>query len=338
MGNKNMHAAKRNKNDEFYTQIGDIERELINYREQFKDKVVYLNCDNPMYENLEGDMEIHKDGSHFWNFFYLQFELLGLKKLIATHYDAEKPTYKLEYTGGGIKNVVKTDLKQNGDFRSDESIEILEEADIVCTNPPFSLFREYVAQLIEYEKEFLIIGNFNAVTYKEVFPLIKDNKIWLGYNSPKEFVQPDGSIKKVFTHWFTNMDVSKRHEDIFLYKDYKGNEDAYPKYDNYDAIEVSRIKHIPRDYEGVMGVPITFLKRYNPNQFEMLGMAHGLMGQEIGVSSNLTEEQCKEYYKKNKAFRKGFVCYTDKNNNLKVPYMRVLIKNKNPEIKEDTED
>ena len=319
MGNRDMHRAKKNKNDEFYTQINDIEKEVLKYKDQFKDKVVYLNCDDPMYKNIDGEMEIHKDGSHFWNFFYLQFERLGLKKLISTHYSEEDPTYKLEYTGGGIENVVKTNLKQNGDFRSDESIECLKEADIVCTNPPFSLFREYVAQLIEYNKKFLIMGNNNAITYKEIFPLIKENKMWLGYHANKtvEFKLPNhyekwnridedttkyGKVPAI--SWFTNMDLEKRHEDILLYKDYYGSEENYPKYDNYDAIEVNKVKDIPRDYEGVMDVPITFLTKYNPKQFQIIKFRKGEDNKDLSING-------------------------------RTPYFRILIKNKNPKLKKE---
>lgn len=268
MGNKNLRKAKKEKNDEFYTQITDIEKELKHYKEQFKDKIIFCNCDDPEYSN-------------FWRYFQLNFNHLGLKKLISTHYDDEKSTYKLEYDG---KEKVTTQLKQNGDFRSPEAIEILKEADIVVTNPPFSLFREYMAQLMEYEKDFLIIGNMNAITYKEVFPLLKDNKVWLGYNSGAfKFEVPDSYNKKNIEigedgkkyaklgniTWFTNLDVKKRHEKLILYKTY--NPEEYPKYDNYDAIEVNRVANIPMDYDGVMGVPITFMDKYNPEQFEILG-------------------------------------------------------------------
>jgi hypothetical protein len=266
MPNKNLHAAKINKNDEFYTQISDIEKELGHYKNYFKDKVVFCNCDDPRE-------------SHFWKYFSLNFEFLGLKKLIATHFDPHEPTYKLEIVrdinnDGKINNLdtVKTSLTQSGDFRSPECIEILKEADVVVTNPPFSLFREYIAQLVEYDKKFLIIGNMNAITYKETFGLIKNNKIWLGYCSPQNFLQPDGTMKLSLTRWFTNLDVRKRHEDIILYKHYTSEE--YPKYDNYDAINVNKVKEIPMDYGGVMGVPITFLDKYNPDQFEILGIAN----------------------------------------------------------------
>lgn len=252
MANKNLTNAKKQKNDEFYTMLTDIEKELKHYKEQFKDKIVYCNCDDP-------------EESEFWKFFELNFEEYGLKKLISTHYDAEKPTYKLELQvdrdGDGkitSKDIVKTPLKQNGDFRSEESIELLKEADIVVTNPPWSLFREYVVQLMEYKKKFLIIGNKNAVTYKEIFPLIKDNKIWLGYKTISEFKIPGSSISKKVTglsRWFTNLPNKKAADPIELIEKYDPKK--YPKYDNYDAINVNRVVDIPFDYDGVMGVPIT---------------------------------------------------------------------------------
>ena len=251
--NSNLHNAKKAKNDEFYTQLTDIEKELKHYKPHFEGKTVFLNCDDP-------------ESSNFWEYFKLNFEHLKLKKLIATHYDATQPTYKLEMTREGV---VKTPLIGNGDFRNAECIELLKESDIVVTNPPFSLFREYVAQLIEYDKKFLIIGNVNAITYKEIFPLIKDNKLWLGY-SPRnmEFVLPDGSISNVNSVWFTNLDISKRHQDLILYRKY--DPVKYPKYDNYDAINVDKVNDIPEDYYGEMGVPITFLDKYNPEQFEII--------------------------------------------------------------------
>ena len=259
--NKNLHQAKTAKNDEFYTQLTDIEKELSHYRAHFKDKIILCNCDDPTW-------------SEFWRYFHLNFEFFGLKKLISTHYSATERTYKLEYTGGDDTNIedgIKTDLLQNGDFRSDECIEILKQADIVVTNPPFSLFREYVAQLIDYDKKFICIGSQNAITYKEFFPLLKDNKVWLGHTSPKEFLQPDDSIKKFGNiSWFTNLDISKRHEKLILWKNYTPEE--YPKYDNYDAINVDRVADIPVDYDGVMGVPITFLDKFCPEQFEILGI------------------------------------------------------------------
>jgi hypothetical protein len=265
--NKNLRKANKAKNDDFYTQLTDIEKELGHYREYFKGKVIFCNCDDP-------------EESHFWKFFSLGFEFLGLKKLISTHYETDKPSYKLEITadinGDGKINrfdTTKTPLKQNGDFRSPECIEILKEADIVITNPPFSLFREYVAQLVEYDKKFIIIGNQNAITYKEIFKLIKENKIWLGHTYPKTFIKPDESTQTFGNiSWFTNLEIKKRHEDLIIYKKYYGSEAEYPKYDNYDAINVDKTKDIPCDYDGFMGVPITFLDKYNPEQFELLGI------------------------------------------------------------------
>lgn len=266
-----MIKAKKVKNDEFYTLLSDIEEELKNYKDQFKGKIVFCNCDDPEYSN-------------FWKYFYLNFKHLELKELVATHYDEEKSTYKLEYNGEKIK---KTKLKQNGDFRSPESVELLKEADIVCTNPPFSKLREFILQLYKHNKKYLIIGNINAVTYKEIFPLIKDNKIWLGYKTgsfefkvPMKFNRKNTYIKNGQKYakfgnicWFTNLDTSKRHEELILYKEY--NEKDYPKYDNYDAINVDRVKDIPKDYYKPMGVPITFINKYNPNQFKILGITSG---------------------------------------------------------------
>lgn len=259
--NSNLHKAKDAKNDEFYTQLTDVSKEMMHYKEHFKDKIVFCNCDDPTW-------------SAFWKYFHLNFAELGLKKLISTHYDREGIAYKMEYTGGDDNNIeigVKTSLEGNGDFRNKECIDILDKADIVVTNPPFSLFREFVAMLMEHDKKFLIIGSQNAITYKEFFPLLKDNKVWLGCNSVKEFIQPDGSIKKFGNIcWFTNLDVAKRHEKLILWKTY--NPEEYPKYDNYNAIEVSKVSEMPVDYDGVMGVPITFLDKYNPEQFEIIGL------------------------------------------------------------------
>jgi hypothetical protein len=215
----------------------------------------------------------------FWKYFWLNFEFLGLKKLTSTHYDSNNPTYKLETVDGKI--ITRTELQQNGDFRSPECIEILKESDMVITNPPFSLFREFVSQLMEYEKEFIIIGPMNAITYKEIFKLIKDNKMWLGYTHPKEFVTEENkhtlwenygknaiTVKFGNINWFTNLEISKRHEELILYKHYTPEE--YPHYDNYDAININRVADIPIDYSGVMGVPITLLDKYNPEQFEII--------------------------------------------------------------------
>ncbi|MDD4847759.1 MAG: adenine-specific methyltransferase EcoRI family protein [Bacteroidales bacterium] len=311
-GNKNLHDANRAKKDEFYTQLGDIANEMRHYKEHFRDKTILCNCDDP-YE------------SNFFKYFALNFNALGLKKLIATCYagspiadkqlsifDDEKKTSEQSKTrvphkiiitevhdlnnDGAVdlldveillkddKNVL-TRLEGNGDFRSAECVELLNEADIVVTNPPFSLFREYVAQLIQYEKKFLIIGSQNAITYKEIFKLIKENKIWLGFGFqagnaffaiPKYennyadgvYNAETGLVKFRNCHWFTNLDHSKRHEDLDLFKRYTPEE--YPKYDNYDAINVDKTADIPMNYTGVMGVPITFLDKYNPEQFEIL--------------------------------------------------------------------
>lgn len=261
MANANLHKAKDAKNDEFYTQLTDVAKELMHYKSHFKGKVVFCNCDDPTW-------------SAFWKYFHLNFAELGLKKLISTHYDREEVTYKMEYTGGNDNDTefgVKTPLEGNGDFRNKECIDLMDESDIVVTNPPFSLFREYVAVLMEYQKKFIIIGNKNAITYKEFFPLLKNNAVWIGCTNAKEFLQPDGSIKKFGNiGWFTNLDINKRHEKLILWKNYTPEE--YPKYDNYDAINVNKVSEIPCDYDGVMGVPITFLDKYNPEQFEIVGM------------------------------------------------------------------
>ena len=284
MKNENLHKAKVAKNDEFYTRLQDIENELRHYRNHFKGKVVYCNCDDARESN-------------FFKYFSLSFEFLGLKKLIATGYKENGKGVALVYEGdkNGNRNVDDeeinvTELNGNGDFRSEECIEFLKEADIVVTNPPFSLFREYVAQLMQYGKKFLIIGNGNAVTYKEIFPYIKDNKMWIGASKgmggkAMEFVVDEkfydatkGTVNKIengkcyvgvmMCCWFTNLEHSKRNEELILYKHYNPTE--YPKYDNYDAIEVSKVAEIPMDYEGVMGVPISFLDKYCPNQFRIL--------------------------------------------------------------------
>ena len=286
-GNTSLHKAAQAKNDEFYTQLTDIEKELSHYKEHFQDKVVFCNCDDPEYSN-------------FWKYFQLNFYHLGLKKLVSTHYETDKPSYKMEIVRQekgaqmGIPEYVKTPLKENGDFRSEECIEILKSADIVVTNPPFSLFREYLAQLIEYDKKFIIIGNKNCVTYKEVFPLIKENRIWIGYRNINEdmwLLVPDTiecekivdgkRLKHIMACWLTNLDISKRHEELFLYKNYTPEE--YPTYDNYDAINVNKVQDIPCDYFGVMGVPITFMDKYNPEQFEIIKFRKGTDDKDLMV-------------------------------------------------------
>lgn len=264
--NNNLHQAKKAKNDEFYTMLSDIEKEMVHYKDFFKDKVVYCNCDDARESN-------------FFKYFSMNFEYLGLKKLITTGYKADGKGVVLIYEGdkNGNRKVDEDEIKVaelngNGDFRSEECIKYLKEADVVVTNPPFSLFREYVAQLMEYNKKFIIIGNKNAITYKEIFPLIKDNKLWLGVCVPADFIQPDDAEKKSLaglTRWFTNIEHEKRNNPLDLVKKYKA--ENYPKYDNYDAIEVSKVENIPEDYDGVMGVPITFLDKYCPTQFQIVG-------------------------------------------------------------------
>lgn len=294
----NLRAARRNKNDEFYTRLEDVSDELHHYRHHFKDKVVYCNCDDPYV-------------SAFFEYFSKNFEMLGLKKLVTTCYRSQRPdlfteqssdqAVMLVYEGGAAQSMPTADdigvtpLEGDGDFRSEECIKLLQEADIIVTNPPFSLFREYIAQLIEFEKKFLIIGNMNAISYKEVFPLIKSNQVWLGYKSTSRdmyfhinpehaeqlvatkkegsaWVRIDGEVygRLASAIWFTNLDHDKRHRPMDLYKLY--SPDEFPAYDNYDAIEVSRVAEIPEDWDGIMGVPITFLDRYCPDQFEIVGI------------------------------------------------------------------
>jgi len=288
--NRSLQKAKNTKNDEFYTCFDDIQAELNHYKDQLKDKVIYCNCDDPAE-------------SAFTDFFKLNFDYFGIKKLICTRYQkselflftdpVRRSGYKLEITAKNKadKRPVKIDLKGDGDFRSPECIELLKEADIIITNPPFSLFREYVAQLIQYNKKFLIIGNDNCRTYKEIFKLIKENKIWCGYNKVKKFKQPDGTIKEYGNvGWYTNLHGKKRHEELILYATYKGNERKYPKYDNYDAIEVSKVNEIPKDYNGVMGVPISFLDKYNPEQFEIIGLIAGNIRGLAGIPSKIKKD------------------------------------------------
>ena len=309
----NLHKAKLNKKDEFYTQLSDIENELKHYKEHFKNKVVLCNCDDPRISN-------------FFHYFSYNFEHLGLKKLIAICYknqerdlfsrnDSEKAIY-LEYLGDKNNNRIPDPeeigikhLKGDGDFRSEECIALLKQADIVVTNPPFSLFREYVSQLVEYNKKFVIVGHQNAITYKEIFKLIKENKLWLGYGfkgGAAHFISnyqdyatagnhKEGMVRVSGVNWFTNLDIIKRHEDLILYKNY--NKAEYPKYDNYDAIEVSKTKEIPGDYKGAMGVPITFMDKYNPEQFEIIKFRKGDDDKDLSING-------------------------------KHPYFRILIKNK----------
>ena len=306
--NTSLHNAKRVKNDEFYTRFEDIEAEVMKYRKQFRDKVVYLPCDDPAEKKSE-----------FWSFFVANFESFGLKKLIATHYEENGQAYKIWIDRDNDLNhdgwiddgdAIQEDLTGNGDFRSPECIEILKECDIVCTNPPFSLFREFVNVIMTHGKQCLIIGNQNAFTYAEIFELIKNNRLWTGYNMVKEFNQPDGSIKKFGNVcWFTNMKTSKRDEEQALTKTY--NPIDYPTYENYNAIEVGKVVNIPKDYDGVMGVPITFIDKYNPNQFIIIGHTHS--------SDNSPEVE--EIRTDSNHRHGGFI-------NGKEKYMRILIRRK----------
>jgi modification methylase ecoRI len=309
-GNKSLHAANRAKNDEFYTELADIDKELRHYKHHFKNKTVYCNCDDPRVSN-------------FFHYFSHNFETLGLKKLMATCYksqaadlfsqnDSEQAVY-LIYEGDkngnrvpDLSEIQVLPLQGDGDFRSEECIALLKQADIVVTNPPFSLFREYVAQLVEYGKKFLIIGNKNAITYKEIFPLIKDDKMWLGvtpmgtdmlFGVPEHYAETlvqtkksgssyriiDGEVKaRAQACWFTNLDHDKRHEELILYKRYTSEE--YPHYDNYDAVDVSKVAEIPCDFDGAMGVPITFLDKYNPEQFEIIKFRKGNDEQDLSIN------------------------------------------------------
>lgn len=368
MANKNLNAAKTAKKDEFYTEMTDIERELQHYWQHFRGKVVFCNCDDP-YE------------SYFFKYFALHFNHLGLKKLICTCYNGspvqgnelvidfgdfsdepKKVAFKVVITevkdlnGDGAvdlsdvryllqndKNVIS--ILKTGDFRDPECIELLKEADIVVTNPPFSLFREYIAQLMEYGKKFLIIGNVNAITYKEVFPLIKNNQLWFGpsissgdrkFYVPENYplnasgcgVDKDGRrfIRVKGVRWFTNLDHKKRHEEIDLVRHYTAEE--YPTYENYKAIEVSKTSDIPLDYPGTMGVPITFLDKYNPDQFEIIGQTQGDSGRELGLAP-----YPRELKKLNPSLRDGQLYYM-KNGYPEKPYARILIRNKHPKINE----
>jgi hypothetical protein len=326
--NKLLQKAKKSKNDEFYTQLCDIESELRHYKSHFKDKIVYCNCDDPRISN-------------FFKYFANNFEELKIKKLLTSCYREQRGDlfgernqdsgFFFEYT-----NTSKEKNKLNppeikifngdGDFRSSESIELLKKSDIVVTNPPFSLFREYVEQLVKYDKKFLIIGNVNAITYKEIFKLIKENKAWLGINLgrgvsgfivPEHYelygtearIDEDGNrvVSPNNCLWLTNLDTFKRHEDIILTKKYFGNEHEYPKYDNYDGINVNRTEDIPLDYDGVMGVPITFLHKFNPDQFELIKFRKGDDEKDLSING-------------------------------KCPYFRILIRNKRVQIQSNSEN
>ena len=344
--NSNLHKAKDAKKDEFYTQLSDIENELRHYKEHFKGKIILCNCDDPRVSN-------------FFHYFAYNFEQLGLKRLITTCYknqnpdlftlnESEKAVYLIYDWDRNWNKIPDIDeiwiheLKWDWDFRSQECIELLKQADIVVTNPPFSLFREYFAQLIKYDKKFLILSNMNAITYKEVFPLIKENRIWIWYwfNMSMIYKTPYPNIKesnrkfvirKWFNPdewyltvpaicWFTNLDIKKRHEDLIMYKKY--NTDNYPKYDNYDAINIDKVSDIPCDYSWTMWVPITFLDKYNPEQFEIVGMAHGDAWVELGL-----KPYPRELKKLNKWMRDGDLYYMVNGMPI-LPYRRILIRRK----------
>lgn len=342
--NRNLQKAKDSKKDEFYTQLSDIERELKHYKKHFKGKVVYCNCDDPRVSN-------------FFHYFSYNFEKLGLKKLITTCYKnqdmdlfsqntSEQAVY-LEYEGdknGNFqpdpKEIEIKQLEGDGDFRSEESIELLRQADIIVTNPPFSLFREYVSQLIEYDKKFVIVGHQNAIKYKEIFPLIRDNKMWLGFGfkgGATHFInkhyedyataadRKEGMIRVSGVHWFTNLDINKRHEDLILYRHYTPEE--YPKYENFDAINVDKTKDIPMDYDGMMGVPITFMDKYNPDQFEIIGVGIANSGLAIGVQPYKPEH--KKYRKEiQKRGAADGDLYMIVEGEVTVPYTRIIIRKK----------
>ncbi len=382
--NKNLAKAFTAKNDEYYTRLVDIENELNHYKEQFKGKVVFCNCDDPFESN-------------FFKYFAMNFNHLGLKKLIATCYAGspiigeqlslfevntikiklpnKNQPYKIEITevkdenGDGAvgladveyllknKKNTLTLLKGDGDFRSKECIKLLEESDIIVTNPPFSLFNEYIALLVEYNKKFLILGNPNSIHYKNIFPLVQDNKVWIGYKtmgSDMYFIIPEKYKEELIKNnkegsgyktidgevygrsraiWFTNLDVSKRHETMILYKKY--DEKKYCKYENYDAIEISSVSDIPIDYYGKMGVPDNFLEFYNPSQFKIIGYGRGDFIPEIG---NVPEKFLEDYHK---IGGKGHVtkgmktlCFYNKEGMPKFPYSRIIVQ----KIKEGEEN
>lgn len=382
MANASLIKANKVKNDEFYTQLVDIENELRHYKDQLAGKVVFCNCDDPFESN-------------FFKYFAMNFNQLSLKKLIATCYDPSpiantqislfgddvpvkhkgmkkfaNHAYKIELDHvtdvdgsgsigisdveamlkaekeilkSGGKSSILTYLDGDGDFRSDECIELLKQSDVVITNPPFSLFREYIAQLVEHDKKFIVVGNKNAVNYKEVFKLILKNRLWLGYrniNSDMWLILPDKAekwekivdgkkMKHIMACWFTNLDTTKRHEDFTMYKKY--TPDEYPKYDNYDAINVDKVLEIPYDYMGTMGVPITFLDKFNPDQFDILGITENLDLYNL-KTRKYTSEECRSAYKK-KFGKAGTYDLNasgvlSRNGQLEKIYARILIKRK----------
>lgn len=332
--NANLNKAKETKLDEFYTERVDIENELSHYTEHFRDKIVYCNCDDPV-------------DSEFWKFFVRNFKAFGLKKLMATHYEPDEKNYAYmleicEDTNGDGRidwrdEPTITQIPCNGDFRSAYCIELLKQADIVVTNPPFSLIREYILQLMEYNKKFLIIGPLNAVKYKDTFPLLREGRMWVGYTHPKRFRVPDTTTgNSIFeengvkyqkfgnVQWYTNLDIPKRHEKLDLRGNYYKSDD-FPKYYNYPAIDVDKVINIPCDYEGEMGVPISFLETFNSEQFELIGIGRDGMG--ITVDRSVYEETKKT----NKNGRPSHLGYFKPDGKAFEPYDRVIIKLKNPE-------
>lgn len=381
---RHLNAAAKAKKDEFYTQLTDIEKEMRYYRKHFKDKIIFCNCDDPFESN-------------FFKYFVLNFNRLGLKKLIATcyfsspiigkqlqyHFDVNgqmvfsfgndinqafksKRPYKAvitqvyDKTGDGgvdmldVAELFKSgenelaELEGNGDFRSQECLELLDESDIVVTNPPFSLFREYVATLIKHKKHFIIIGNVNAISYKEIFPLLQNNQMWIGasiHSGDRAFYVPDDYplnaagcgidaegrrfIRVKGVRWYTNLDLKQRHEEIILVKRY--NPAEYSRYDNYDAINVDRTADIPCDYDGIMGVPITFMDKYSPDQFEIIGLGIANLGLSIGVQPYKPEHRTYRKEVQKRGAVDGDLYMLDENGNPVVPYARILIRNKHPE-------
>ena len=348
MANDKLMKAKEVKNDEFYTEYKTISDEIGHYRNQLKGKIIYCNCDDPSWSN-------------FWKYFHNNFASLGIKKLVSTHFQKNsEPSYKIEYCGGDdfnidagkISEIVGNSAEVNGkevfytagDFRSEDCIKLLKEADVVCTNPPFSLFREYLNQLIEYNKQFIIIGNQNASHNKEIFPLFKENKIWYGasiHSGGVDFRMPDDLdsyssnvfiknghhyINLAGIRWITNLDVKYRHEGLWhkngqfdktqAHTYYEGNEDKYLKYDNFDAIDIKSANEIPIDYEGMMGVPITILDRFNPEELELIGIGSGSMAAKIGVKKNYRG--------------RTDIAYTLPDGTHKCPFSRVIVRNLHP--------
>ncbi len=378
--NKLLSKAKDAKKDEFYTQLTDIEKEMRYYRKHFKDKTILCNCDDPFESN-------------FFKYFVLNFNRLGLKKLIATCYagspianqqlslfdvieDVEENTNKpykaivtkvYDKTGDGgvdmfdVAELFKSgenqlnELEGDGDYSSPECLELLKEADIVVTNPPFSKFKEYVATLMEYSKKFIIIGNLNAVTYKEIFPLLKDNKAWIGpsiHSGDRKFYVPDDYplnaagcgiddegrrfIRVKGVRWYTNLDIKQRHETLILAKRF--NPDLYPVYETFDAIDVGSVSDIPCDYDGIMGVPKNFIDVYNPEQFEILGYEREDENIKVGIAT-MPEEFLATYRKQGGTghYTKGMrmLCYYDSDGKAKIPFSRILVRNRCPEARKE---